>query len=239
MKRLVFAAALGGVLAACSPTPQQQTTAPATEAAAPAAAAPSIEGLPAGAYTLDKTHSTLMFRVNHLGFSEYTAQFTTFDAQLQLDPANPSAATLNVTVDPRSLSLPAPPAGFRNELLGAQWLNASAQPQWTFRSTRVETTGANTARITGDFSMRGVTRPVTLEATFNGGYAGHPMDPNARIGFSAHGTLKRSEFGVTVGIPAPGTTMGVGDDVEILIETEWSGPAWTPPPSAGATPAAQ
>lgn len=239
MNRLVLAAAFAaGALAACSPTPQQ-SAAPATEAAAPATPAPSIEGLPAGAYTLDKTHSTLVFRVSHLGYSNYTAQFTTFDAQLQLDPANPSAAQLSVTIDPRSLSLPNPPAGFRNELLGAQWLNASAQPQWTFRSTSVEPTGANTARITGDFSMRGVTRPVTLDATFNGGYAGHPMDPNARIGFSAHGTLKRSEFGLTVGIPAPGTTMGVSDDVEIIIETEWSGPAWTPPPSTGATPAAQ
>ena len=71
---------------------------------------------------------------------------------------------------------------------------------------------------------RGVTRPVPLEATYNGGYAGHAMDPHARIGFSAHGTLKRSDFGMTYGIPAPGTTMGVGDEVTILLEVEFSGP---------------
>jgi polyisoprenoid-binding protein YceI len=65
---------------------------------------------------------------------------------------------------------------------------------------------------------------VVLEATFNGGYAGHPMDPHARIGFSAHGTFKRSEFGIGYGVPAPGTTMGVSDAVEVTIETEFSGP---------------
>jgi polyisoprenoid-binding protein YceI len=84
--------------------------------------------------------------------------------------------------------------------------------------------GANGLRITGDFTLHGVTKPVVLNATYNGGYAGHPFDPHARIGFSATGKLKRSDFGVAYGIPAPGTTMGVGDDVDIVIETEFSGP---------------
>ncbi len=78
-----------------------------------------------------------------------------------------------------------------------------------FESRQVDVTGVNTVRIHGDLTLHGVTRPIVLEATFNGGYAGHPMDPNARIGFSAQGTLKRSEFGIAYGIPAPGTTMGV------------------------------
>jgi polyisoprenoid-binding protein YceI len=69
-----------------------------------------------------------------------------------------------------------------------------------------------------------MTRPMLLEATFNGGYSGHPMDPHARIGFSAHGVLRRSEFGVTYGIPAPGTTMGVSDEVEVQLELEFTGP---------------
>jgi polyisoprenoid-binding protein YceI len=94
----------------------------------------------------------------------------------------------------------------------------------TFKSTKVELTGANTARITGDLAMRGVTLPVTLDATFNGGYAGHPYDPNARVGFSARGSLQRSAFGVKEGVPPPGSTMGVGDNVEIIIETEFNGP---------------
>jgi polyisoprenoid-binding protein YceI len=66
---------------------------------------------------------------------------------------------------------------------------------------------------------------VVLEAKYNGGYASQPMDPNARLGFSATGKFKRSDFGVTVGIPAPGATMGVGDEVQIVLETELSGPA--------------
>ena len=85
-------------------------------------------------------------------------------------------------------------------------------------------TGANTVRIHGDLTLHGVTRPIVLAATFNGGYAGHPMDPNARIGFSAQATLRRSEFGITYGIPAPGTTMGVGDEVDVVIEAEFTGP---------------
>jgi polyisoprenoid-binding protein YceI len=68
-----------------------------------------------------------------------------------------------------------------------------------------------------------------LEASFNGGYAGHPMDPHARIGFSAHGVFKRSDFGISAGIPALGTTMGVGDEVNVTIEAEFSGPAWRMP----------
>ena len=65
---------------------------------------------------------------------------------------------------------------------------------------------------------------MVLDATYNGGYEGHPKDPNARIGFSARGALKRSDFGMTYGITAPGTTMGVGDEVGIIIEAEFNGP---------------
>jgi polyisoprenoid-binding protein YceI len=65
---------------------------------------------------------------------------------------------------------------------------------------------------------------VTLNATYNGGYSSHPFEPRPRIGFSAKGTLKRSEFGIGYGVPAPGTTFGVGDDLEIVIESEFVGP---------------
>jgi len=63
-----------------------------------------------------------------------------------------------------------------------------------------------------------------LDAKYNGGYAGHPYDPNARIGFSAQGSFKRSDFGVSYGIPEAGTTFGVGDEVDVILETEFSGP---------------
>ena len=204
----VFAAALCGAV-------------PAAEVPEPASGA-----LPAGSYTLDKPHASLIFRVNHLGFSHWTARFTTFDAQLQFDPAKPAADRVTVTIDPASLTPDNPPPGFVTALHGAQWLDAGQFPQITFKSTRVEAVGKDGLRITGDMTLHGITKPVVLDATFNGGYVGHPMDPHARIGFSAHGTLKRSQFGIAYGIPQPGSTMGVSDAVEFTIEAEFSGPAW-------------
>ena len=220
MKKILLATVFLG-LAACSPKPVAEK---AEASAAPAAAKPAPVNVPAGAYTLDKTHSTVVFKVSHLGFSNYTAAFAAFDAKLNFDPAKPELTTLEATIDPRSLTLPAPPVGFKDELVGPQWLNAAQYPAITFKSTKVEVTGANTAKVTGDFTLHGVTKPVVLDVTFNGGYEGHPMDPNARIGFSATGVFKRSDFGIAYGVPAPGTTMGVGDEVSVDIETEFSGP---------------
>jgi polyisoprenoid-binding protein YceI len=185
----------------------------------------STAPIPAGAYTLDRSHSTLIFRVNHLGFSRFTASFSKFDAQLHFDPNRPERSRVTATVDPRSLTLPSPPAGFQQTLLGKDWLNAGAFPQIKFRTLKVVKTGDDSARITGELSLRGVKQSVVLNARFNGGYAGHPLDPRARIGFSAQGSFKRSAFGVSAGIPAPGTTMGVSDEVEVIIETEFNGPA--------------
>jgi polyisoprenoid-binding protein YceI len=206
--------------------------APVTSAIAADVPQPGTGPVPAGSYTLDKPHASLIFRVNHLGFSHWTARFTTFDAKLQFDPAKPAADQVTVTIDPASLTPDNPPAGFVASLLGAEWLNAGQFPQITYKSTRVEATGKNTIRITGDMTLHGTTKPVVLEATFNGGYIGHPMDPHARIGFSAHGTLNRSQFGIAYGIPQPGTTMGVSDAVEFTIEAEFSGPAWKGHPAS-------
>lgn len=207
------------MLAACSQRGNDAQTRDATQGMAQTA-----NGVPAGVYVLEKTHASLIFRVNHLGFSNYTGRFSRFDAKLQFDPVNLAASGVEVSIDPRSLALENPPSGFIDELLGTQWLDAAQFPQITFRSTRVEVTAPNNMRITGDLSLHGVTRPITLDAVFNGGYAGHPMDPNARIGFSAQGTFKRSEFGIAFGIPEPGSTLGVGDDVDVVIEAEFTGP---------------
>lgn len=204
------------VLAACSPSSEQDKT-----TASPGANAANV---PAGAYTLDKAHASLLFRVSHMGFSNYTAQFLKFDAQLKFDPANMTASAVEVSIDPTSLTLDNPPAGFTEELLGAQWLGAAQYPQMKFRSTKVEVAAPNTLHISGELTLHGVTKPMVLDAIFNGGYAGQAMDPHARIGFSAQGTLKRSDFGVTFGIPQPGSTMGVSDDVDVIIEAEFSGP---------------
>ncbi len=228
--RLVAAAAV--LLAACSgaETAPAATDAPTSEAAPTSAApAPDVSRLPAGDYTLDPSHASLTFKVNHLGFSRCTAQFRTFTADLRLDPANPEKASVRAAIDLKSLSLPNPPAGFVEELLGDQWLGMATTPQMIFESTSVTLTGPATEDVVGNLTLKGVTRPVTLHAAFNGGYDGHPMDPHARIGFSAHGVLRRSDFGVSLGIPAPGSTMGVFDEVAFEIEAEFTGPAWQVP----------
>ncbi|HEY4125158.1 MAG TPA: YceI family protein [Rhizomicrobium sp.] len=191
-----------------------------------AAITPVATDLPGGTYTLDKAHASLIVRLNHLGFSHFTARFTTFDVNLQIDPKHPENAKMEATIDPTSIASDNPPGGFLDELRGAQWLNAVSFPKIIYRATKIVMTGPNTARITGDLSLHGVTQPLVLDATFNGGYAGFAMDPHARIGFSAHGSFKRSLFGVAYGIPAPGTTMGVSDEVNVTIETEFTGPAW-------------
>ena len=223
-------------LAACSPPTAKKTEAPAAAASAPAAVKPAASQAPAGDYKLDPAHASLEFKVSHMGFSHYTARFTDFDAKLKFDPAHPETSSVEATVDPKSLALNAPPAGFKDELTGKSWFDAAQYPAITFRSTKVEVTGANTARITGDFTLHGVTKPVVLEATFNGGYPGFAMDPHARIGFSAHGVFKRSEFGMGYGVPAPGSNMGVSDEVEVNIEAEFSGPAFVAPKAAPAAP---
>ena len=217
------------LLAACSAPDNEMSSTPGPTQTADK---PVRTDAPAGAYTLDQAHATLLFRVDHLGFSKYTARFKQFDAQVQFDPTNFAAASVTVTIDPASIETDYPdPAtvDFNAQLRSPQWLDAAQFPQMKFVSRSVEQTGANTMRIHGELTLRGVTRPMTLDATFNGGYAGHPMDPHARIGFSAHGWLRRSEFGMGYGIPEPGSMMGVSDEVEVIVEAEFNGPPLAKP----------
>lgn len=185
--------------------------------------------VPAGTYTLEKSHASLIFKVDHLGFSNYTARFKKFDATLQFDPNNPSAANLVATVDVNSLETDYPDPqkhDFNKQLLGAEWFEAIKFPKMTYRSKKVTVSDGNKLHIEGELDLHGIKQPVSLDATYNGGYAGHPMDPHARIGFSAQGSLKRSLFDIAYGIPEAGSKMGVGDTVQIIIEAEFSGPAW-------------
>ena len=223
MTKLAWAAA-ALTLAACS----QPAADKASEAKAPQAA-PGAEvktTATAGVYDLDKTLASVTFRVDHLGMSRYTARFTGIDGRLNFDPANPAAMSVEASVDTGSIKTdyPNPTPNFDAELAGPNWLDAARFPKITFKSTAVEPTGPNTAKVTGDFTLHGVTRPLVLDVTFNGGYDGAPMDPGSRIGFSAQGKLKRSDFGVSYGVPQPGSTFGVGDEVEIQIEAEFTKP---------------
>jgi len=227
--RLLLTACLLLALTACS-KPDEAKPDKSAEAASKSSkpeAAPLAVEAPAGTYVLDKTHASLVFRVNHLGMSNYTARFTRIDAELQFNPENPSASSVVATIDPRSITtdFPNPEPDFDAELAGKSWLDAEQFPKITFTSTGVDLTGPNTARISGDLDLHGVKRPISFDATFNGGYASFAPDTmGSRIGFSARGTLNRSDFGVAYGIPPEGSSMGVGDLVEFQIEAEFVRP---------------
>lgn len=186
---------------------------------------PAVTAPSAGEYHVDKSHASLLLRVNHLGFSTYATRFSDFDATLRFDPRNIPASRLVATVEAASLEMDAAPKMCIDIVKGPQFLDAAKFPEIVFRSEKIRMTGAKSFEIIGSLALHGVTRPLTLTATYNGGYAGMPdMDPHSRIGFSAHGAFKRSDFGMGYGVPAPGTTMGVGDWVDVTIEAEFSGP---------------
>lgn len=215
MRRHIILSAIAASLLASAPLTF------AAMASTPAAPAPP----PAGAYTVDKSHTSLILRMNHLGFSNFTARFTSVGVNLKFDPKRIDASSVKVTVDPRSIQSDNAPDGFLVSLAGDQWLDAEKYPQITLVSRKIELQSDGKFRVHGELTLHGVTKPVTLDARYNGGYAGHPYDPKARIGFSAHGTFKRSDFGISVGIPnAQNAFFGVSDEVHVTIETELSGP---------------
>ena len=180
----------------------------------------------AGAYRLDLGHTRLLFRVSHLGFSNYTAMFTDMSADLAFDPEAPEVMQVAATIATASLEThyPDPALDFNAVLTGPEFLDAEKFPQITFVSTSVRRVGEDQAEVTGDFTLHGVTRPVTLFVRYNGGWGDMPMDVGARIGFSATAAFNRSDFGIDFGVPAPGTTMGVSDRVEVILEAEFIKP---------------
>ncbi|MEO1719701.1 MAG: YceI family protein, partial [Pseudomonadota bacterium] len=128
-----------------------------TAATTPAAAVDNA----AGTYKMDRSHSSLVWRVSHIGLSFYTARFNTFDATLEIDPENPTGAKLAVTVDPTSLKTGYPFAAkkdFDKKLItDARFFNANEHPEIKFVSTGLEMTGDKTAKVTGDLTLLGVT----------------------------------------------------------------------------------
>ncbi|MBY9068110.1 YceI family protein [Hyphomonas sp. WL0036] len=210
---------------ASKPTPEP-VPAPVSTSSEPILADPtSVNGAKAGTYKLDKHHASIVFSVDHLGFSHYVGQFTRFDATLTIDPETPETAHIIATIDPTSLIVPTPPEGFLAELLGPNWLNAEAFSEITFESSAVTLTSSTTAQVTGNLTFLGAVQPISFAATFNGGYAGFdPFDPNSRAGFAAEGSFSRSAFGMVYGLPPEGTKMGVGDGVNFRVDAEFTGP---------------
>lgn len=174
--------------------------------------------LPAGTYKLDPTHASLIWKVNHMGLSNYTGRFTKFDATLTYDPKDPAKSTLEVTVDPTSVETDYPnpeKEDFNKKLQGAEWFNAGKYSAITFRSTGVTSQDDKHGIVTGDLNFLGQTKPLTLNVTFNGGMAEHPFAKKPAMGFSATGTMKRSNWGFDTYIPT------LGDEVQLIIEAEF------------------
>ena len=170
--------------------------------------------LEGGTYRLDPDHFSLVWQVSHLGFSQLIGRFDRVDATLDFDPADPAAAKLEVVVDTASINSRVP--ALDEILRGGDWLNAAAFPQALFRSAAIAVTGRNTGRVTGVFTLRGVTRPVTLAVTFNGG-AENLVTGRYTLGFAATTTISRSEFGIATLVPA------IGDEVALEIQAEFLG----------------
>jgi len=180
-----------------------------------ASAAPSTNpaDMPAGTWVVDKTHASLIARVRHMGLSAYTVRFTDFDAAYVYDPKAPAASKVTATF--QAASLDTGNTKFNGEFAD-KFLDATANPTITFVSTAITPGEGNSGTMTGDLTFRGVTRPVTLDVTFEGyasGIAGQ------RSGFSARGVIKRSEFGSTFLLNPP--LAMVGDEVELILELEF------------------
>ena len=153
----------------------------------------------AGTYQVEPTHTQVGFSVLHFGFTYYSGVFSNVSGTLELNPAHPSASKLDVTIPISSVQTTS--ALLDKYLKGAQWFDAAKYPTATFVSTAVTPTGTNTAQVTGNLTIRGVTEPETLSVTFIGAGV-NPLDKFYTVGFEAVGTVKRSSFGVTPYIPA-------------------------------------
>ena len=173
-----------------------------------AAMAASPDAIPAGAYNVDTNHTQALFQVNHMGFSEYNGVISGVTGALMLDPANPSADTLDVVLPVSTISTTS--AKLDEELKDPTWLDAAQFPNIHFVATKVTKTGAHTALIAGNLTLHGVTRPVVLDARFVGAGA-NPMSKAYTVGFAASAVIKRSDFGVTKYVPL------IGDEVTLKI----------------------
>ena len=162
----------------------------------------------AGTYAVEPYHTRILFAVSHMGFTTYFGDFTGASGSLTLNPKSGAASALAVSVPVDSVSTTN--AKLDGELKSADWFDAAKYPTITFKSTKVTRAGADGAKVNGDLTMHGVTKPVTLAVTFNGAGT-NPLDKKYTTGFEATGKVRRSDFGVTKYVPL------IGDYVDITI----------------------
>jgi len=205
-RKLLLPLALTLAIAACSKP--ADTAAPAADAAAAAPAAGAIK-IASGTYKLDPTHTDVLAQWSHFGFSNPSAHFGNVEGTLVYNAEDVTKSTVEVKLPLSGLN--SFTAKFDEHLKSADFFDAAKFADATFKSTKVEAAGTNKLTV-----IKGITKPVTLDVTVNGG-GEHPMAKVPAAGFDATTTLKRSDFGV--GAYAP----NVSDEVKIRITTEATG----------------
>lgn len=164
-------------------------------------------------YSFDKNHTQILFFVGHMGFSHSNGKFLDFDGSLNFDEADPTAATAEIVIKTDSINMD--DEAWDKHLKSKDFFNVEQFPTMSFKSTSIEKTGDNTAKMTGDLTLLGQTHPLTLDVTLNKCDV-HAMTKQPTCGFDLRGTIKRSEWGMSSGIPM------VSDDVELRITVEAS-----------------
>lgn len=162
-------------------------------------------------YVLEKPHTQILFFVSHLGFSKSQGEFHDFDGGFTFDPEDWGNSAATVTI--RTHSIDMDDHAWDKHMRHEDFFNVNVHPTMTFASTKLEQTDENTGRLHGDLTLLGVTRPVTLDVTFNK-VGQHFKSKEWIAGFSAATTIKRSDFGMDYGLPI------VGDEVHIRLEVE-------------------
>lgn len=170
---------------------------------------------PSGNYRLDPTHASVTWSLSHAGLSNYTARFDTISGALNFDSAAPENSSVDIRIDANSVSTGL--AKFDTELAtSGNFFKAETYPEIRFISTGITVTGETTGLITGDLTLKGITKPLTLKTVFNG--AGKSFrNPGKTLGFSATGSFKRSDFNMGHLV-----AFGIGDKVTLKIETEFN-----------------
>jgi len=162
-------------------------------------------------YSFDKSHTYINFTVNHLGFSEMMGRFSQYDGFIDYDENNPAASRINVSLSPASIHTSSDLLDAK--LQGSDFFDSGKYPDIRFISTNVDVTGENTADITGELTLRGITKPVVLHARLNKADY-NPITNLFMIGFAGSALIHRSDFGMTAFLPE------VGDEVRLDLSAE-------------------
>jgi polyisoprenoid-binding protein YceI len=161
-----------------------------------------------GAYTVEPTHTRVLFSVDHLGFTTWYGEFTNVSGSLMLNPTHPAASSFDISIPANTISTSN--TKLDGELNSPEWFDTAKYPTIEFKSAKITRTGRSTAKITGELTFHGVTKPETLNVTFNA--SGINFITKAyTVGFNATGTIKRSDFNQTTYLPV------IGDDVTLTI----------------------